>query len=139
MSIARALFIANHAHLNQKDKQGVEYILHPINVMMLLNTQDTELMEIALLHDTMEDNDQIDEEYIRNCGFSERVITALKLLTHAPGIPYMDYIEAIAANPDAKAVKIADLRHNTDIRRAKPNGNNKYDLYCQAYARLTKP
>ena len=29
----------------------------------------------------------------------------------------MDYVKAIALNPIAKAVKIADLRHNSDLTR----------------------
>ena len=47
----------------------------------------------------------------------EEVIAALKLLTHEDGVPYMDYVVEIAENPIAKAVKIADLRHNSDLSR----------------------
>ena len=47
----------------------------------------------------------------------EEVIEALKLLTHEKSIPYMDYVEKIKSNPIAKAVKLADLNHNSDITR----------------------
>jgi hypothetical protein len=36
-----------------------------------------------------------------------------------PGESYDQYKERVFANPDAMKVKMADLRHNTDIRRLK--------------------
>jgi hypothetical protein len=50
-------------------------------------------------------------------GFPKEVTDALELLTHDPEVPYMDYVAKIAENPIAKAVKIADLRHNSDLTR----------------------
>ena len=52
-------------------------------------------------------------------GFSARVINALKLLTHDKSVPYDDYIDSISLNRDATIVKLADLTHNSDIRRLK--------------------
>ena len=40
------------------------------------------------------------------------MLEALRLLTHREGVPYMDYVKAAAANPIARSVKLADLRHN---------------------------
>ena len=34
-----------------------------------------------------------------------------------PGVPYLDYVRAPAANPVARAVKLAGLRHNMDETR----------------------
>lgn len=56
-------------------------------------------------------------EDLKNMGFSEAVTDAVALMTHADGVDYMDYVAAIKNNPIAKAVKLADLRHNSDITR----------------------
>ena len=50
----------------------------------------------------------------------------------------MDYVRALAKDPIARKVKLADLLHNLDARR--PNGvrSGKYDLYLQAVRYLEK-
>lgn len=50
-------------------------------------------------------------------GFGDEVCDALALLTHREGVPYMDYVAAIRPNPIARAVKLADLMHNSDLSR----------------------
>jgi hypothetical protein len=50
-------------------------------------------------------------------GFSKEVIEALKLLTHDDAVPYMEYVKEIKKNPIATKVKLADLRHNSDLTR----------------------
>ena len=42
---------------------------------------------------------------------------SLSLLTHDDAVEYMDYVALIKDNPVAKAVKIADLKHNSDLTR----------------------
>jgi hypothetical protein len=49
--------------------------------------------------------------------FPEPIITALKLLTHDKGTDYFDYVRALKDNPIARAVKLADLAHNSDPQR----------------------
>ena len=39
------------------------------------------------------------------------------LMTHEKGVPYMDYVRGIKENPIAAAVKLADLKHNSDLTR----------------------
>ena len=63
----------------------------------------------ALLHDVVEDTDITLDDLAKE--FPKDVIDALKLLTHQKGVPYMDYVAKIKTNDIAKAVKIADLRH----------------------------
>ena len=46
-------------------------------------------------------------------------IAGVKALTKMPGQSYDEYKEGVFANEDAIRVKMADLRHNTDIRRLK--------------------
>jgi DNA polymerase/3'-5' exonuclease PolX len=57
---------------------------------------------------------------------SERVIEGIRALTKMPGQTYEEYKEAVFANKDAMRVKMADLRHNTDVRRLK--GVSEKDL-----------
>ncbi|MBO5779405.1 MAG: GTP pyrophosphokinase, partial [Clostridia bacterium] len=71
-------------------------------------------------HDVVEDTDYTIDD-LRQMGFPEAVLEALALLTHDPAVPYMDYVKEIAHNPIAKAVKLADLRHNSDLTRMEPH------------------
>lgn len=114
----KAMVIASHAHLGQRDKGGKAYILHPLRIAMRLRTDDEELMCIAILHDAVEDSEITFEDLIEY-GFSDRVISALKLLTHQEGQSYDDYIDAMRYNRDALVVKREDLRDNSDITRLK--------------------
>jgi len=86
---------------------------------MRLRTDDSELMSIAILYDVAEDSPEWTLDKLREEGFSERVLSALSLLTHDPYTSYEDYIKAIGTNPDARRVKMEDLRDNSDITRLK--------------------
>ena len=48
----------------------------------------------------------------------------------------LDYVKAIKGNEIARRVKLADLKHNTDLRRRDGIKPPKYDLYLQAIALL---
>ena len=69
-----------------------------------------------MLHDVVEDTDYTLSD-LRKMGFAQTVIDALSLLTHDPEVEYIDYVLAIKENPIAKIVKLADLRHNSDLSR----------------------
>ena len=56
-------------------------------------------------------------EKLELMGFNQEVIEALKLLTHEYPIDYFDYVKNIGLNPIATDVKLADLRHNSDLSR----------------------
>jgi (p)ppGpp synthase/HD superfamily hydrolase len=134
-----AISIAAEAHVNQVDKGGNPYILHPIRLMMRLRTDDHELMMIAVLHDVVEDSPEWTFGRLIDVGFSERVIDALRCLTHNHNESYDDYIERVCTNIDAIKVKKEDLRDNSDITRLK--GISDKDLlrtrkYHRAFVRL---
>lgn len=114
----KAMFIAAREHLGVRDKGGHAYILHPMRIAMRLRTNDEELMSIAILHDVVEDS-KLTFEDLKAEGFSDRVIDALKLLTHQKGVSYDDYIDAMRGSRDALLVKREDLRDNSDITRLK--------------------
>jgi (p)ppGpp synthase/HD superfamily hydrolase len=86
--------------------------------MHLLGDADEETRCIALGHDIVEDCD-VTFAQLRELGFTERIIDGIRALTKIPGETYDEYKAKVKANPDAVRVKIADLTHNTDIRRLK--------------------
>ena len=77
-----------------------------------------EAVIIALLHDVVEDTEWTIEDMEKE-GFSNNIIDALKLLTHNDDIGYLEYVKQIkmSTNQYAKAVKLADLKHNSDLSR----------------------
>jgi len=116
--LSQAILMATTAHHGQFDKGGNPYALHPLRVMFYTKSDDEEVQCIALLHDVIEDTNITYDDF-RTIGMSERVITAVKCLTKIDGQTYEQYKEAIFSNRDAMRVKLADLRHNSDIRRLK--------------------
>ena len=116
--LAQMLHIATSAHHGQFDRGGNPYILHPLKVMHYLKSTDEELMCMALGHDVIEDT-SVTYKDLRDAGISERVINGIWRLTKQPGQTYEEYKEGVFSNEDAMRVKMADLRHNTDIRRLK--------------------
>jgi (p)ppGpp synthase/HD superfamily hydrolase len=86
---------------------------------------------VGYLHDTVEDTEVTIEE-IREI-FGDEIADAVALMTHADGVPYMDYVKEIGKNPLARKVKLADLTHNMDIRRIKDPGPKDYDRIEKKY------
>ena len=117
--LSKAIKIAVDAHEGQLDKAGKPYILHPLKVMHYVKSDDEELMAIAVLHDVIEDNRQYTYEYLIQEGMTVRVVEGIMALTKLPGQTYEGYKESVKSNKDAVRVKMADLRHNSDIRRLK--------------------
>ncbi len=110
----KALKLCFDAHKKQKDKSGIPYVFHPYHLAEQMQTEQTTV--VALLHDVMEDTAYTAED-LAAMGFEKAVIEALLLLTHDPAVDYMEYVGAIKENAIAKAVKLADLRHNSDLTR----------------------
>ncbi|MBF0417366.1 MAG: GTP pyrophosphokinase [Magnetococcales bacterium] len=116
-TLDRAIALAAEAHLGQLDKARQPYILHPLRLMMRLETDEERI--IAVLHDVIEDCG-VDLESLRALGFSDPVLETLDRLTHRPEESYDDYIGRIANHPLARRVKIVDLEDNMDVRRLPP-------------------
>ena len=116
--LAQMLHLTTTAHHGQYDRGGNPYILHPLKVMHYLKSNDEELMCMALGHDVIEDT-SVTYKDLRDAGMTERVIVGIRALTKQPGQTYEEYKEGVFASEDAMRVKMADLRHNTDIRRLK--------------------
>ena len=113
--LEKAIAVALDAHHGQEMRSGLPYILHPLHLMMQMESEEE--MITAVLHDVLEDSAYTAEE-LRSLGFSEEVLRALELLTHEKGeTSYQEYIAALKSNPLAVRVKLADLEHNMDISR----------------------
>ena len=109
-----ALKLCFEAHKEQLDKSGMPYVFHPFHLAEQMETEETTI--VALLHDVIEDS-SINADDLKEEGFSEEIIEAILLMTHEKGVDYKKYVKAIKSNPIARAVKLADLRHNSDLSR----------------------
>ena len=110
----RALKLCFEAHRNQVDKSGMPYVFHPFHLAEQMTDEATTIT--ALLHDVVEDTDYTLED-LRAMGFPPEALDAIALMTHDPAVPYLDYVAKIKTNPVARTVKLADLRHNSDLTR----------------------
>lgn len=110
----KALNLCFTAHKDQMDKSGMPYVFHPFHLAEQMTDEETTIA--ALLHDVVEDTPYTFED-LAAMGFSDAVMDALRLLTHSDDTPYMEYVAQIKPNPIARAVKLADLRHNSDPAR----------------------
>ena len=110
----KAMKLCFEKHKEQKDKTGLPYVFHPF---YLATQMDDEYSTVcALLHDVVEDSDVSFDDLI-NDEYPIEIIDALKLLTHNSDDDYFDYVRKVCTNKLALKVKIADLKHNSDLSR----------------------
>jgi len=126
-----AMKLAYRAHHGQVDKGGIPYIFHPFHLAEQM--QDEYSTCVALLHDIVEDTDVTLEE-LANI-FPNEVVEAVALMTHKKGEPYLDYVARIKINPIARAVKLADLQHNSDQTRLENADEAKLAYYRAKYSK----
>lgn len=113
-TLEKAIIIATKAHSGQVDKGGHPYILHPLAVMMNVETNVEKI--VAVLHDVLEDT-ELTLNDLESEGFGYDVLIPLGILTKGKGVSYDDYIKQIAKNNVARNVKIQDIRNNMDLSR----------------------
>lgn len=140
------------AHQEQYDKAGQEYYKHPIAVANIIefemeselskldysNRTKQEVLDIliatAFLHDIIEDTMFTADDLINN-EIPYEVVELVHLLTRKRDITYFEYIELISKNKLATIVKIADIKHNLDLRRF---NDNKVEINDSLIKRYTK-
>ena len=110
----KAYEIAKRAHLGQVDKAGEDYIKHPEKVASFVKTDEEKA--VAYLHDVIEDT-ELTLEDLCEYDFSKEVIEAVDIITKKRGEDYQSYLNSVKNNKLARAVKLADLRHNSDLTR----------------------
>lgn len=108
MNRYEALRQATLAHVDQKDKCGRPYILHPIAVADALERANhgEYVIVAALLHDVVEDTT------FRLQGLDSLQAEHLDILTRRPTETYAEYIERCCGDFTTLHVKLADLWHN---------------------------
>ena len=136
--LERAILIAAQAHLGQRDKGGAPYILHPLRMMMRMESEAA--MMAAVLHDVVEDSDWTLEQ-LRGEGFSEEVLQAVDCLTNRDGETYDEFITRVRASAVARKVKIADLEDDMNVKRIgemTPKDLARIEKYHRAWRILTE-
>jgi (p)ppGpp synthase/HD superfamily hydrolase len=136
-TVEDAVSIAARAHRGQKDKAGAPYLLHPLRMMLRMDTEAA--MMAAVLHDVVEDTEWTLER-LREAGFSDEVLEAVDCLTHREGESYQQFVERVRTNPIARQIKIADLEDNMNVRRMDqlgPRDLERLEKYHRAWRVLT--
>ena len=118
-TLERAIEIAASAHAGQVDKAGQPYILHPLRVMLRVNTEHERMA--AVLHDVVEDT-AVTLKQLTSEGFPPSVVAAVEALTKRTGETRLEAARRAAMNTIARSVKLADNAENMDLSRiANPN------------------
>ena len=131
-----AMKLCFEAHKDQVDKSGMPYVFHPFHVAEQMKDEVTTI--VALLHDVVEDT-KFTLDDIAARGFGQDVVDALALMTHDKNVPYLEYVAKLKNNPVARAVKLADLAHNSDPTRLDvidEKAKERFDKYKKAIAIL---
>lgn len=124
-----AIKVATEAHVGQVDKGGKPYINHPQAVAASLT--NTEYKIVAYLHDVCEDT-SITSDDLKDMGFTYRIVNSIRFLTKTDELTYEEYLRRLRMDSCARAVKIADLKHNMDITRI-PNPSEKDYVRIEKY------
>ena len=137
-TVERAVQIAAEAHQGQRDKAGAPYLLHPLRMMMRMESEAA--MMAAVLHDVVEDSEWTLDQ-LRAEGFSAEVLQAVECLTNRLGESYDEFIARVQTNAIARQVKRADLEDNMNIRRMAeitPKDLARLEKYHRAWRTLTE-
>lgn len=105
-------------HKGQTDRAGVPYIKHIEFVADGVKSLGDDYYHAGLLHDIIEDTEVTADMLIAG-GVSSAVVEAVALLTRTADVDDDTYYEKIKNNEIARAVKISDLKHNSDLSRLK--------------------
>lgn len=113
-TLERAIAIAATAHVGQVDKAGQPYILHPLRVMLRLDSPHERMA--AVLHDVVEDTSVTLDQLVAE-GFPAEVLSAIDALTKRSNETRLQAARRAAVNPLARRVKLADNAENMDLSR----------------------
>lgn len=137
--LADAIQIAAYAHSGQKDKAGEEYILHPLRVMLQMETEEERI--VAVLHDVVEDT-VVGLEELENYMVPASLLLVIDCLTRRPQESPESYYARVKSNPLALKVKLADIRDNMDYERMNKldaeTRNRLFKKYDKALALLCR-
>jgi (p)ppGpp synthase/HD superfamily hydrolase len=113
--VQRAKDLACRAHDGQVDKAGRPYIEHVSRVAAAV-ADDPEAEAVAWLHDVLEDCEFVDVRTLDSM-FPPRIVGAVEALTRQHFSEAGLYYVAVASDPIALRVKLADIADNADESR----------------------
>ena len=138
MNLHRAIEIALDAHKNVSDKGGNPYILHPLRLMLQMDSEEE--MIVAILHDVVEDSEKWSFDKLKEEGFSKKIINSLRSVTKEnKNEDYEKFIDRSIKDKIGRKVKIADISDNLDISRLKEVTDKdiiRINKYKKALAKL---
>ena len=118
MNLQRAIEIALEAHKGALDKGGNPYILHPLRLMLQMDSEEE--MIVAILHDVVEDSEKWSFDKLHKEGFSKKIINSLRSVTKEnENEDYEKFIDRSVKDKIGRKVKIADISDNLNISRLK--------------------
>ncbi|KAL7537533.1 hypothetical protein ACHAXR_007884 [Thalassiosira sp. AJA248-18] len=138
--VKQALRVAYRAHRAQMRKSGEPFIIHPVEVALLLSgmKMDAETVMAGLLHDTVEDTDLTFEQVEAMFGQEvKNIVEGETKVSKLPKLAFADYADEqaenlrqmfIAMTDDYRIiiVKLADRLHNMrTLRHMKPEKQKK--------------
>ena len=138
MNLQRAIEIALEAHKGALDKGGNPYILHPLRLMLQMDSEEE--MIVAILHDVVEDSEKWSFDKLHKEGFSKKIINSLRSVTKEnENEDYEKFIDRSVKDKIGRKVKIADISDNLDISRLKEVTDKdilRINKYKKALAKL---
>ncbi len=158
--ITKAYQVAQEAHKDQLRKSGEPYIIHPLNVAIILADleMDKETIVAGILHDVVEDTTMTDEDLIRE--FGQDVALLVEGVTKLEKIPLSSHTDqpdvklelqaenlrkmflAMAKDIRVILIKLADRLHNMrTLKYQKPESQQRIaretlEIYCPIAQRL---
>jgi (p)ppGpp synthase/HD superfamily hydrolase len=136
LEVAIDICRAHHRQRNPSPGGDEPYVLHLLRVMLAVDGNEDRTA--AVLHDVLEDTPTTATELLA-VGVATRAVEAVVALTHRDEDTYEEYIEQVATNDLARAVKLAGLADNLATNRALPPGGAnvaRIARYEAAIARL---
>lgn len=142
--LGTAIAITAEAFEDRVDK-GMQrpYMMHCLFIMNQMPHGDQELQAAAVMHDLVEDTDWTLQR-LRDLDFPDRVVELVDRLTHDLDDTYQEYIDVVAACPDACRIKLAELGLDSETVYLVPHDKLRQkdfkllEKYHRAFAQLTE-
>lgn len=141
--LANAISFAMGVHIDQFDKGGNPYILHPLKLLHWARhaNEDRDVQILCMLHDCAEDSALGVAETLDliEIAFGTEMRQLVDNLTKRAGEKYEEYLDRVKLDVRSAKVKCFDLRHNSDLRRLKGitvKDQERTLKYQIAYAKL---
>ena len=133
-----ALDFASEAHFDQWRRSGDACILHPCSVAKILAEErditDPEILAAALLHDTIEDVEEVTAEVVgeRFGTYVQAIVEGCTKVTHRSldrqaqrNLAHRKIFSGAALRPEVMLVKLADRLHNLRTLKAMPRNKRQ--------------